>query len=174
MARITFQQAEADCLWADSYNRMSTILGLRRQMSAPDWWRLLGNEWSVCDNIAAHRHQLRLILIKANPTNRRAMMCTDELQALAAMPDEITVYRGCYENNRDGLSWSLSPEIAASFPTLNRYSRKNETALLLTGKANKADVVLSFGRNEREVICPIVRITHEQQLENTTKGIHES
>lgn len=164
MARCTFDEADDACVYADSYSRMNTILTLRRHMSAPDWWRLLGSNWSICDNIAAHKHQLRPILLKANPTNLRAMMRTHELRALAAMPDEIIVYRGCYEANRDGLSWSLSPKIAAGFTSLNRYIRKNETALLLTGKASKARIVLNLGRKEREVICPVVDVTHERQI----------
>jgi hypothetical protein len=164
MARYTFEEADKACLLANSYSRMNTILTLRRHMSAPDWWRLLGENWNICDNIAAHKHQLRPMLLKANPTNLRSMMQTHELRALAAMPDEITVYRGCYEVNRDGLSWSLSPTIAAGFTSLNRYIRKNEAALLLTGKVSKARVVLSLGRNEREVICPVVEVTHERQI----------
>lgn len=164
MTTYTLAQAKKDCMWADSYTRMETILRLRHHMSAPDWWRLLGNNWSICDNIAAHKHRLRQILVKANPTNLRAMMRTHELRTLAAMPDEITVYRGCYDINRDGLSWSLSPVIAARFTTLNRYTRKNESALLLTGKASKTRVVLNLGRKEREVICPVVEVTHERQI----------
>lgn len=164
MARYTLEEGDAACVWANSYTRMKTILELRRHMSAPDWWQLLGSNWDICDNIASHKYRLRSLLLNANPTNLRAMMRSHERRALAAMPDEITVYRGCYEVNRDGLSWSLSPEVAAGFVKLNRYSRENEIALLLTGIASKAHAVLKLERKEREVICPMVKVIDERPI----------
>lgn len=164
MTKLTFEEANAYVFrWCNSFERMKMILSLRGLMSAPDWWRLLGDLWDTCDNIAVHKNRLRQILLKANPTNLRAMMRTHERRALAAMPDEITVYRGCYDVNRDGLSWSLTEDIATRFTTLNRYHRTNDAALLLTGKASKARIVLKLSRREREVICPLVEITHERR-----------
>ena len=151
--------------WCNSLERLPEVLSMRRRMSAPDWWRLLGAEWDGFDNVGIHRHRLRAYLVRANAANLRAMMRRHERRALAAMPEVLTVYRGCYSINRHGLSWTLCKETAAAFPTLNRYRRNGDTPLLLTGTAPRDRAVLKLGRSEREVICPNVEIRSEQPIE---------
>ena len=77
---------------------------------------------------------------------------------------ELTVYRGCYDCNRDGLSWSLSERIARGFPTLNRYRREGDVPLILVGKTDPKRAVLKTDRKEQELICADVRVTSETEL----------
>jgi hypothetical protein len=81
------------------------------------------------------------------------MMTYEERDQLEALPDVVTIYRGCYQNNKHGLSWSLSKEIAEKFPLLNRYWRPTEQPYLVTAKVNKDDIIaLKNDRGESEVI----------------------
>lgn len=150
--RLSFDDARNRLRWCNSFERLPEVLAMRRLMSAPDWWRLLGAEWDGFDNVGAHRDRLRGYLAKANASNRRAMMRSQEARALAAMPEMLTVYRGCHDINADGLCWSLSREIAERFPTLNRYRRAGDTPLLITGKVPKSLAVLKLCRKEREIV----------------------
>ena len=84
----------------------------------------------------------------------REMMTDEELEAYAALPDVVTIYRGCYKANKWGLSWSLSRQVAEEFPTLLRYRRDGEQPLLVTAKIMKTDVVaVKMDRGEQEVIA---------------------
>lgn len=64
-----------------------------------------------------------------------------------------TVYRGCYKDNKWGLSWTLSRELAKGFPMLWRYRQNGQQPLLVTARARKENVIaLKTDRGESEVI----------------------
>lgn len=167
MCKLSYADAEAHMIWGNSYEHLGMLLQLRRQMSVPDWWRLLGEWWSSCDNIFAHKDRLRAYLLKANGSNLRAMMSSHERRAVGYLPPVVTVYRGCYAVNRDGLSWTLSREVAVRFPTQNRYRRTGDVPLLLTGAVERQRLVLKLDRKEREAICASVQVTDEQSITPT-------
>ena len=69
------------------------------------------------------------------------MMDEDERAAWRALPDVVTVYRGCSQVNMNGLSWSLRRDTAANFPRLNRYMPPSGfEPLLLTGEVAKGRI----------------------------------
>lgn len=106
----------------------------------------------TAEQVLAAFPPLAKLLRSATKAERDLMMTTDERAALAAMPEEITVYRGCYEINRRGLSWTTDINIAARFPTLHRYSRPGEQPILLQAIAYRDRAVAKHGRSEDEVI----------------------
>ena len=105
---------------------MAHLIALHDQMDRPDWVRLLGESWSVCDNIGRHRLALRRLLPPSGPVLE--MMDSAEMVAYRSLPARLTVFRGCGEINMLGASWSLDRDVAARFTTLNRY---RQTAPLL-------------------------------------------
>lgn len=150
----------------DSYNRMAIALGLcdgpLADLAAPDRYIAIGEAWESCDNIAKFCQPLRIYLSTPRREYLDAMMTDAELAAHRALPDVITIYRGCYAINRRGFSWSLDRSIAAQFPFLMRYRRNGDTPLLLTARVRKHRAVLKLGRDEHEVIVPRVhRFTQE-------------
>lgn len=147
------------------------VLSMHRFMSAPDWWRLLGAEWDGFDNVAAHKDRLRALLSRANPRNLLAMMSGHEVAALAGMPETLTVYRGCYGVNADGLCWSLCKTTAREFPTLNRYRRPGDTPMLLTGRVARSRAVLKLCRQENEVISPCVTVLSKEEIQGRGQPI---
>lgn len=134
---------------ADSYSRMAALLDLYRETPYSEWLALLGEHWSGCDNIGRYRLLLRQLLPKHGPVIE--MMTAEELDQYHALPDQLTVFRGCGPGNMLGASWSLSQEVAASFPLLNRY--RQAEPLLVTGKVKKQSVLaVQLDREELEII----------------------
>jgi hypothetical protein len=139
--------------WTDSYSRLPTLLSYWGETSAPCFFEVLGEVWSVCDNISQYARQLDRIFKSASRANLDCMMTGEELVAFQELPDEVTAYRGAYPCNANGFSYSMDCEIAGRFPTLNRYRIAGEHPVLITAKIPKSLCVLKLDRDEREIIA---------------------
>jgi hypothetical protein len=147
---LSFDDAAALLLrGCDSYSRLPQLLELADRMERHEWLQLLGSVWSSCDNIGPHRLQLRALLAPAGPLLE--LMEPAEADAYWALPDRLTVYRGCGAQNLLGASWSLERETAARFPLLHRYRQAHP--LLVTATVRKAHVLaVKLDREEAEII----------------------
>jgi hypothetical protein len=141
--------------YANHFTRLDEILKFRTTLTRTDWLALLGEYWPRCDNLILRYGPLRRILKTTGPL--RAMMTPEENAAYDALPEKITIYRGCGQANMMGMSWSLDKEIANSFPHTNRY--KVPDPLLVTSTVFKRKV-LAFkrGRDEDEIITFSARL----------------
>ena len=153
---MTLVGAERLLRYHDSYSRLPEIIRFDRMMNRRSWLRLLGEYWSILDNLGAWCAVLRM-LVPSRTTS--LLMNEEERAAWRALPDIVTVYRGCSDINMDGLSWSLCPEVAARFPTLGRYTPPaGKRPLLVTGKVAKSRVsAVKLDRSEQEIIALHVR-----------------
>jgi hypothetical protein len=147
---LSFNDATALLLrWCDSYSRLPQLLEMADRMERHEWLLLLGRLWSSCDNIGSHRLELRALLPPAGPVLE--LMGPAEADAYWALPDRLTVYRGCGAQNLLGASWSLERETAARFPLLHRYRQAHP--LLVTATVRKAHVLaMKLDREEAEII----------------------
>jgi len=145
--------------FANSYDRMPALLALRPHLDRVKWWRILGEEWTGCDNIAAFKRDLKPLLREASREELDLMMEPHELAAWASLPELLTVYRGCYFDNRHGFSWTLDRATAERFVTLNRYSRPGQQPLLARGRVRRTLAVLKTDRDEQEIISAHVRLS---------------
>lgn len=145
--------------FCNSYNRLETLVALWQNslVEWDEWAILMGEEWESCDNIGPWLD----ILIEETPIADmieipacgRLLMRPEELAALAALPEVVTIYRGCRAINKWGLSWSLDRDIAVRFPSLHRY-RGDGPALLITAEIPKRNIIaIKLGGNEQEVIA---------------------
>lgn len=155
-SRIAFDDAQKAIAFCDSHSRLPALLDIHHRMNDADWLRLLGKEWSGCDNIGHYIDDLfdtpLCWTFEPSATVRREMMTPEETVAYEALPDVVTIYRGCYKKNKWGFSWSLSEEIAAQFPSLNRY-RQPDQALLVKATVKKENIIaLKLDRDESEII----------------------
>jgi hypothetical protein len=158
--KLTYEQGREAIKFCNSYSRLPDLLGLHRfgsderYVEHKDWCRLLGEEWSGFDNIATYRTQLRFVLAHGSrrmPDTERLMMDATELAAFDALPEKVTIYRGCGPDNIIGCSWTADRDIAMQFPFLNRY--KQDEPLLVTATVRKHRIVaLKNDRDESEVI----------------------
>lgn len=119
----------------------------------PDFWELAADVWVDSENIWQHADDWYDLFEAASADDRAAMMSTEERAALAAMPESITVWRGCErEVNEDGLSWTLDRSRAEWFA--RRFKRDGDAPLLIEGRLDRADVVAYFtARGEDEIIA---------------------
>jgi|688.fasta_scaffold687261_2 hypothetical protein len=149
-ARPGFDEASRFiCRFTDSYNRMPCLIGLWSRMDRGEWLRLLGEWWTCCDNIGSYRRDLRWRLPKTGPVPE--LMTAEEIEAYNALPERLTIYRGCGLDNIHGASWSLERDIAARFPFLIRY--RQDQPLLVTAKVLKSRILaVKLERKEAEVI----------------------
>lgn len=146
---LTYEEADEKLIFEDSYSRLHAIFFMYRQMQHNEWLKLLGEYWSVCDNIATIRTALKSRIGTVGPIAE--MMDNEEQAAYDALPDIVTIYRGCGKKNIAGASWSLDRDIAARFPFLVRY--KAREPLLVTAKVKKSNILaVKLDRNELEII----------------------
>lgn len=153
--QMSYEDAKNELAFCNSYTRLPALLEIHWRLSDDDFLRLLGEEWTGFDNINHYVDDLNdtAFLSWSNDTTLREMMTPDERDAYDALPDVVTVYRGCYKINKWGLSWSLSKETAERFPSLSRYKRVGDQPLLVTAKALKSNIIaLKLDREEREII----------------------
>ncbi|MBW3168178.1 Arm DNA-binding domain-containing protein [Qipengyuania flava] len=100
-----------------------------------------------------------------SPTFREAaslLMNEAETAALADLPEKFTIWRGCYQLNQRGLSWSLDRDLASRFPTLHRYRQDGQPLLIEAVLQREEVIALKLDRSEAEVVawCPeVVRVS---------------
>ncbi len=118
-------------------------------------WELLGQIWSDTENIWQLKDRWDLLLTRAR-TDPDAPHFMDEKEraAFKALPNDLTIYRGCYKGlNEDGYSWTLSYERAKWFSKRLACLYPKNPALLLTRQIKKSDAFAYLqGRNEDEII----------------------
>ena len=138
----------------DSYSRMGTLLDAYPLLEREHFFKALGWHWCFSDNICDFKDELTQILGNASREELDLMMEPDELATLAKMPAIIKIYRGCYEKNLDGLSWTTDKAVAELHTKKLRYSslNKNEIPLLLEDSIDSGRAVLKLEREEWEII----------------------
>ena len=52
---LSYEEAEEVISFEDSYSRLMAIWVIRRKMQHNEWLKLVGEYWSICDNISAGR-----------------------------------------------------------------------------------------------------------------------
>lgn len=151
--------------YANSYTRMEAVLMAWPAMRHRAWLRILGREWSTCDNIAAYLPALRSLLANLPKSDLACMMTRDERDQWATLPKTFTAYRGCYlELNRDGICYSLERDVAAKFAGQYHRYRASGTPVLVTAKCRRSRAVLKLDRGEQEVIALHRRIVSVEPM----------
>jgi hypothetical protein len=148
---LTLDGARKWLAWANSYQRLPSLLRLcgRPELSREDILTLLGEIWSMCDNIGPYSQLIGLLL----PDGPCPQMMTEQGRTeLSLLPSTVAVYRGADRGvNEQGLSWSLDRDVASRFPFLARYLA--DTPVLVSGTVAREKIAaLMLDRGEREVV----------------------
>ncbi len=165
---LTYEEAsrEPSIYYANSYSRLRAILAIHPRMQPDEWLRLLGENWSICDNLWQFTAPLEAILGTCGPL--LPMMAEAELKAYELLPQRFVVYRGAGERNKAGISWSLRKETARQFPLLNRYHASDPT--LYVAEVRKQNVLaLKLDRDEEEIVTFGAQILSEEPITSTSK-----
>ncbi|MFZ2973860.1 MAG: hypothetical protein WA049_14585 [Ferribacterium limneticum] len=155
LKQMSYEDARNELAFCNSYTRLPALLEIHWRLADNDYLRLLGEEWAGFDNIGHYADALWETAFGwwSNDGPLLEMMTPDERDAYDALPDVVTVYRGCYKINKWGLSWSLSKETAENFPSLLRYQRVGDQPLPDTWQAIEAVMQTPIlSRNEADLI----------------------
>jgi len=140
----------------DDDDMLPILLRARGRVRDDEWLTELGRIWPACMNIFRFREALM-----DSPFGRREgevvreMMVAKEEAALADLPERVTIWRGCYENNINGFSWSLSEKAARAFPIKHGWRgwQQGVAAVLARATIDKATIAaLCLEKGEAEVI----------------------
>lgn len=126
---------------------------IRPSLTPTEYWTLLGHIWTANTKDKTHYHpsytSVYRNLFTQDIDQQHTMMTSDEQSAYSRLRKSLTVYRGCGEDNKQGLSWSLSEKTARGFAR----DWNNPPWWILKGTCAPTDVLAYFNRdNEREVI----------------------
>ena len=139
--------AEHRLKFANSYTRAAALLKVFRERH-PRRLELLGEEWSGCDYYPAGMRKV----VRDLPRPTWPAMDDLERYVFGNLPAIVTVFRGCYQTNRAGFSWSTSRDVAERFPTLMRYRQPGQP-LLIEGRVRRERIAfLKLDRSEEEVV----------------------
>lgn len=153
----------------NSRNRLGALLSLWDDMTVCDEYallRLLGSIWESCDLFYPYAEELEYFLGSLN-WPALPMMTPEETACYSALPEEITIYRGCSKRFRKGFSWSMDPAVAGKFPFLSRHAVADP--VLVTARVRKGDIIaVKLGRGEQEIVTLDARITKTVALKAGT------
>lgn len=137
------------------YELMEILMDLSMRMNHTEFLHLLGEWWTRCDTIGYYQSDLEDYVFsnwKEYRERFRKMMTGMEQTAYDALPESVTIYRGCYKSNKQGLSWTLSRELAGKYPFFLPYRQQGQP-LLLTAKVDKEDIIaLKHSHGEATII----------------------
>jgi hypothetical protein len=145
----------------DSHKRFPQFVKIVPRLSPAQFWKLLADVWTNSEVIKPdERTWLRFFQSKRK--GRKFLMTPKEHKALAKLPDEIEIWRGCgHKDGVRGLSWTLERTRAAWFAVYACGGRRGLFAPKLRGRTlivakavcSKTDVLAHFlEREESEII----------------------
>ncbi|MDA0345365.1 MAG: hypothetical protein O3C54_05325 [Proteobacteria bacterium] len=137
----------------DKHERLQAFHTVKDSIRKPkQYWALFSGIWSNSESIYQNNHIIADVLTKEALAKKEHlhMMDKTERKKFDALPDILTIYRGCWQENRQGFSWTLDKKTALWFA--NRIETGN-SPILLSGKVTKDKVfALLLGRNENEIV----------------------
>jgi hypothetical protein len=162
-------KAEAEGAWGtyvwlhERPYRIDAFMEIEERMDDDEYWTLLGHIWTDSENIWQNEEDWTE-LMESGRGDRSKLMDDEEREYLAGLPDELVIWRGFKNDDRElGLSWTLDRSRAKWFA--KRLSSDNDVARVASGKVKKSDVIAFFGgRNEEEIVinpCYIQELTIE-------------
>ena len=99
----------------DSSEALGALLAIEDELDDPSYWRLLGDAWTASDAVAANEDTWRRLFSSDRP-GRENLTREPDRPLLAALPEEVTAYRGhSHEGGARGLAWTLLRESAVTF-----------------------------------------------------------
>jgi hypothetical protein len=129
--------------------RLEYFTEIQNRMTDEDYWSILASIIVDSENLWQYDTLLRMLL--CNPmrmSSRHLLMDENEREALVALPEEFTIWRGCRWQNRFGLSWTTDKDKAIWFAKRLGCEKPR----LHSGTVAKPDVIAHFlGREENEI-----------------------
>jgi hypothetical protein len=96
---------------------------------------------------------LFLYLLRKHKPSLHKYLPPEVREATDALPETLTVYRGCARAHIEGLAWTTDPATAEFFAVKNRWAGVAPDRVIATATIQKAGVFYATDqRNEAEII----------------------
>lgn len=141
----------------DSSEALGALLAIEDDLDPPSYWRLLGDAWTASDAVAANEETWRRLFSSDRP-GRENLTREPDRPLLAALPEEVTVYRGhSHDGGERGLAWTLSRDSAEKFAHQFATSTDlghptGEPRLAIVTVPRSSILALHQGRREGDVV----------------------
>lgn len=106
-----------------------------------------GDVWVDTENHHEWRRLTKKIYLADRPGRDTWLMDEDEAAALAALPEQLTVFRGFRTHGAKCWDWTLDRKVAEFFA--RRWSHLPGTAQVAVGKVRKGKVIAYFKRHDQ-------------------------
>lgn len=143
----------------DKHERMRALWNMARLFEEKEYWIAVADVWVLNESLFQDMEILEDIWTGCgihSVKNRHLVMDAEERKFLAALSDEISVWRGCVEANINGWSWTLDRERARFFA--ERFAPDGKP-LIVEAKVRKRDVLAYFPRRGEEEL-----VVHPQDI----------
>tara|TARA_R110002126_G_scaffold273813_1_gene418410 strand:+ start:745 stop:1455 length:711 start_codon:yes stop_codon:yes gene_type:complete len=134
--------------------RLEEFIKIDNRLIDGEYWDIAGWLWEDTENQWQYLSEWQDVL-SSKRNQKECFMNQDEQKFLKALPDEVEIYRGCFEGiNDEGLSWTLDKSIAEMFSQHRHFKREDDwESIILSQTVSKEDIfAVKLGRKESEVI----------------------
>ena len=133
-------------------HRINAFVDIMEDLSDTDYWKLLALVYTDSENIWQHKSALITLLGSTRP-HSDAFMDDDERAVYAALPDQVTIYRGY--NHRNARSFSYTLDYKQAYWFANRFGSVGKVKTITVPKS----AILGYkdGRSEKEVVLRRIR-----------------
>lgn len=171
---VPYAIADDFCSYLQSLDRGILLARLYKGMTSQQWAKLFVDHWTSIETADYMMTDLRQALDVVGMKNLQDCMDEEDRAHYDALPDELTVYRGC-ANGGDGFSWTLDLKTAEQFLLRKEgaysgmmkmrlmvstndqglrediYNAEPKPVAVYTGTVKKEDCIVFFNRNEQEI-----------------------
>lgn len=145
---------------------LSFLQLIEKHLSSEDLSQLLRDTWMniefVSSNPVFTKAEFTKLFRKCDPS---ALMTPEEQDALAQLPDPVTVYRGIRKDSKKvkGMSWTTDAAVAEWFSC--RFSADNADGDVYQATIAKADILAYFkARREEEIVVDVKFLRNIEKL----------
>ena len=131
---------------APKYLKFPLFEIVEEQLTDREYWMYLAESYISMNT----RNENLIEKLFSSRSCRSEMMEEHELNVFNNLPDTFTVYRGCTASNFDGISWTISKEMAEKFAKRNS-SLNQEEGIVREMIINKSQVA-AYCEGEKEVL----------------------
>jgi hypothetical protein len=147
-------QAANRCLsLCSSTQRLQKMISAIVDQPPEIFWPVWLDNWSTVD-YGGHLHCHLPVIFKRQGSALPHL--NDEAKAhFDSLPNLLTVYRGCHERFKDGVSWTRSRKVAGYFASGGRY-RPPSRPVIVTARIKKRSFNFYYcdnTRHEAEIVC---------------------
>jgi len=141
------------------------------------YWKIVGQAWVGCDNNTEDMMRWMSLLFSDRPC-KECIMADYDKKVYDALPEVMTVYRGCNKYTKHGMSWTLDRAVAEKFRRTRHCiwvprTRSGKLGKFVTPRTRilemtipKSAVIAYFGDRDESEILTFVRYRKTKEVTN--------